>query len=529
MKVLERQSPTVAGDRKPPTVAGDRKPPTVAGDRKPQTQVVIDEARRRGRLRRTRAGLALVLLVGVGVAVAGVIGGGGPGARKALPARPRGPAAVDATAWHGHGSLAFVSRGRLEVVGNDGARSGVSGPVGGTDTNPSWSPGGEWLAYLNTGPGSGSSMPAPTLWLLHVGESTAREVTTAGIEQFAWSPAADVLAFTTFAGATSPGGLWTDVPGAAPTRLVAGPGIGDIAWTPRGTRLAFDDDLPVAESGTGHPVSSIDTVAATGGAAHLAYRQVGGTALRLAAWWPGGNGLLFWVDVGNSASLEATGLSLYGLATGSRAPVLVTSGLAGQEWVAPSPTGPDVAIVAGGDRTLWSPGRDVERCGFPSRVCQKVAIPAGSVGLAPEWTPSGGLIYTVAAAAAPDGLSGGYSSRSIAQQDATSRLYLLAPGAKAARLVVQAGAGVVAAQVGGTGGALLIVRRNGLWLASLSSSTPAVRIAHPLFSTAAPSGYYGEVDWPGTFAWSRGVGSSGGGGSAGAFGVSMSGPSPETP
>lgn len=57
----------------------------------------------------------------------------------------------------------------------------------------------------------------------------------------------------------------------------------------------------------------------------------------------------------------------------------------------------------------------------------------------------------------------------------------------------------------------------------------AVRIAHPLFSTDAPSGYYGEVDWPGMFAWSRGVGPSGGSGSAGAVGVSMSGPSPEMP
>ena len=32
------------------------------------------------------------------------------------------------------------------------------------------------------------------------------------------------------------------------------------------------------------------------------------------------------------------------------------------------------------------------------------------------------------------------------------------------------------------------------------------RIAGPLYSTSGPAGFYGEVDWSGTFAWSAATG-----------------------
>ena len=102
---------------------------------------------------------------------------------------PPGPLTVDGTAWQGHGDLAFVSEGQLEVLGNNGTLTAITGPTGGTDTNPSWSPGGRWLAFLSTGPPTGFSVPAPTLWVVQVGHSVAQEVTSSGIGQFAWSPA----------------------------------------------------------------------------------------------------------------------------------------------------------------------------------------------------------------------------------------------------------------------------------------------------------------------------------------------------
>src|SRR5580693_8195573 len=51
-----------------------------------------------------------------------------------------GPLAVDGSAWAGHGSLAFVSEGQLEVLSDAGTLAAITGPTGaGTDSNPSWS------------------------------------------------------------------------------------------------------------------------------------------------------------------------------------------------------------------------------------------------------------------------------------------------------------------------------------------------------------------------------------------------------
>lgn len=441
---------------------------------------------------------------------------------------PPGPLTVDGTAWQGHGDLAFVSEGQLEVLGNDGSLTTVTGPTGGTDTNPSWSPDGRWLAFLNTSTGS-----PPALWVIHLGKSVAQEVTTSGVDQFAWSPVSDLLAYTTRPNATTrSGGLWTDVPGAAPS-YVADVGsedeVTDFAWTPQGTRLAFDDNVPATETQSGHPMSSLRTVAAAGGVPQTVYQLTDDTALRLAGWWPGGGGLLFWIDPSYSASLAATGLDLYSLATGASVPVQIARGLAGQQWLAPSPSGSTLAVVAGGARTLWSLERDVERCDVASGACQKAPTPPGTVGLAPAWTPSGTLLYVSATASEPPGVVARFTSGTIAHQDATGELWNLAPRADRAQPLAQAGSGIVADQVGTTGEAVLVVRDDALWLFSLTSKTPAVQVATPLYSSIGPSGYYGQVDWSGTFAWSSGVGGSGGGGSAAAFTVSTEGPTPEMP
>lgn len=445
---------------------------------------------------------------------------------------PPGPLAVDPTAWRGHGDLAFVSEGQLEVLGNDSTLTAITGPPAGTDTNPQWSPDGRWLAFLNTGPGSEFVLPPPTLWVVHVGGSGAQQVSTSGIAQYAWSPVSDVLAYTTSTGnELTPASLWTDVPGAAPTYVAeVGPGPGDLAWTPDGTRLAFDDAVPVTRSPTGRPTSSLSTVALAGGTPQTAYQLTDGSSLRLAGWWPGGGGLLFWIDPDNSASLAETGLLLYGLAAGSSVPIQLARSLVGQQWLAPAPTGSTLAVVAGGGRTLWSPGRVVDRCDVPSGACQPAPIGQGTVGLAPAWTPSGGLLYAVSAASTGQGeLPDAYYPGSMAHQDATSALWYLAPGAVTAQPLTQAGNAVVADQVGATGDAMLVVRDDALWLTSLTSSSPATRIATPLYSSAGPSGYYAEVDWIGTFAWSGGIGRSGAGQSASPFYSSLAGPHPESP
>jgi hypothetical protein len=54
---------------------------------------------------------------------------------------------------------------------------------------------------------------------------------------------------------------------------------------------------------------------------------------------------------------------------------------------------------------------------------------------------------------------------------------------------------------------MLLVRDDALWLLQAGASTP-VHIAGPLLNSAAPSGYYGEMDWTALFAWSAAPGPS---------------------
>ncbi len=46
----------------------------------------------------------------------------------------------------------------------------------------------------------------------------------------------------------------------------------------------------------------------------------------------------------------------------------------------------------------------------------------------------------------------------------------------------------------------------GASMADTAAPSPGVRIAGALYSTSAPSGFYGEVDWVDTFAWSAATG-----------------------
>jgi 1,4-dihydroxy-2-naphthoyl-CoA hydrolase len=148
-----------------------------------------------------------------------------------------------------------------------------------------------------------------------------------------------------------------------------------------------------------------------------------------------------------------------------------------------------------------------------SKTNRPVAVPSGDESLASAFTASGTLLYATASASGPFGSGAGasadWSSGYMAEWDATNRLWALPPGGTATPLA-QAGNGALLAQPAASGDRLLVVHDDALWLTTLGSTSPAVWVAGPLYSSAAPSGYYGEVDWAGTFAWSAAGGSRGG-------------------
>jgi hypothetical protein len=424
----------------------------------------------------------------------------------APPARPPppGPLRVDPTAWAGHGDLAFVSAGRLEILTDSGRLLRVIGPPGaGTDSNPAWSADGSWLAFLHTAPAVGFSVPNPTLWVLQAGASVADEVSKQEVGMFAWSPTAPVLAFTVTAGlVTAPEDLFLDRPGSPPTALSVGlgEGVGSIAWSPGGTELAFDD-IVSGQSGAGTlRTSRIAVAPALGGAVVTAY-QTTGTGLRLAGWWPDGGGLLFWEDPDYSASIAADGLMLYSLPAGAARPIGLVQTLVGASWWMPGPND-TIAVVAGGGRSVWEPGRDVDLCSPVTASCRSASIPPHTVGLAPSWSSTGTLLFSVAAAVGPPGdLVGPWDPTTMARWDATNVLWAW-PASGSARPVRSVPTGAVLCVPADRSGAALVVARDDLWLVEPATSSRPTRVAGPLFSTIGPTGYYGEVDWAGTFAWS---------------------------
>jgi hypothetical protein len=443
-----------------------------------------------------------------------------------LQPAPSGRPEVDGPAWAGHGDLAFVSRGHLEILSNDGRLVRVSGPPDtGSDESPAWSVDGHWLAFLHTGPAVGYSVPAPTLWLVAAGSSVAKEIGNRSVGMFAWSPTAAVLAYTAAEGAPAvgPEAIFLVRPDGVPVPIPVGTGdgVGRIAWSPNGLELAFDDVSRQAVSPFG--MSRVGSVAIAGGRVVTDYQMSGG-GLTLAGWWPDGGGLLFWEDPQFSASIAADGLVLYSLPAGSSEPVPLATTLVGPFWWTSGPND-TIAIVSGGGRAIWQAGRDVERCPLRTGGCRSAPLPSGTVGLAPSWSDTGGLFYSVAPAPYPPGELSMGGPGFQARWDADNTLWLW-PAQGSPRRLTSAPAGVVSSAAAVRGPDLLAVSGDALWLVDPNGHQRPALVARPLFSTPDPRGYYGEVDWEGTFAWSAAAGPLSG---QVAGDAELGGPNPELP
>lgn len=303
--------------------------------------------------------------------------------------------------------------------------------------------------------------------------------------------------------------MWTDTPGQPPKLVddVGGARVGDVAWSPDGTQLAVDATVTGGGTPARRPVSSLDVVTSTGGPVTTRYRS-SSACLELAGWWPDGGGLLFWRDPGCSTSVAADGLALESLPAGSSTPATLATTLVGAAWWAPA-SGTTVAVVAGGGRSVWQAGRHVEVCQLATATCTGVPTAAATVSLAPSWTATGALDFAVASAVGPFGPDGtaDYSPAWMARWDATSRLWTEPPGGTPHPLA-GAGPGALLAVPAAAGTSTVLVRDDALWLLdpAARADTVAVAVAGPLFSVPAPSGYYGQVPWRGTFAWSEAAG-----------------------
>jgi dipeptidyl aminopeptidase/acylaminoacyl peptidase len=413
---------------------------------------------------------------------------------------PAGALTVDRTGWAGHGELAFVSRSRLYTLSASGHLAAVSGPPSsGYDSNPEWSPDGEWLAFFHTGPASGFDVRSPSLWLVAASSGVAHRVTARPIVEFHWSPTAETLAYLSGTRSASAGSLWQSHPGGTTSTLVA-TNVQWFLWSPSGRQVAVLHQT--WDRRASH--TSIEVVPADGGPGVTWWQTSSVECVTLASYDPTGRVIAAWADR-CSDSADGDPLELF---SDGRPPVTVGQSLIDMSSLAWSSDG-ELAVVSPGDRTIWANGKDIELCEVTPLACHRLAIPAGRVALGPAWTTSGTLYFVLASASGPFSANGNafYSPGWIERWQGSHAGWTLPEGAAAPRGSSPPLGNVLAYDAADRGGSLVFVRDDSLWLLSHPGIAP-IRVAGPLLASTAPSGYYGLVDWTALFSWSEANGPS---------------------
>ena len=443
-----------------------------------EAEALFREARLRTQRRRRRraaaAGIALALAtVAYAVASAGDV----------TPARsaPAGPV-VDRAAFTGHGTLAFVSLGRLYVL-HGGALAAVSRPGQGV-SNPQFSPDGRFLSY---DAGSG------TEYLARADGTGARPVGS-GVGTQTWLPDGDLTAGQS---------IWRVSAGETLTRVAALP-HGLVAWSPAGGRYVFfDGTMHKRSGGRIDSVARLDVAASLNGArttwytTHVSFTPkdgVQGNELDSAIVLPANRGILFRLDQDGSSSVAEDG---------SRSILLRAPGA--------KPTA--LAITVGFSVTLGAPGRfaltngfdryatltkNVEVCSAVAGRCSSVPAGRGQISFDPVFSPGGA---TLAYVQAPPTSQTDFEQRHVVAWYATHTLWTLAPGG-AGREIPGAG-GASTPTWSADGRTILYTANDALWIvpANGRSAPGADRRTACSAPRRWPASWF-QVDWQDQFAWS---------------------------
>jgi len=245
---------------------------------------------------------------------------------------------LNTAAFKNRGDLAFVWQGLLYVL------DGKTGEVrqltnSGKAQHPAWSHDGEWIAFISTNSPTGNSGQN---WLVRRDGEQAHQVQG---QSFSWSPTSDVLA------ASGTDGLWLVPVDGTPQLEVKG-SVSSPYWSPDGKSIAYSVMLPYDKNKPESRSEALYTLTLSTGQA-VKETTAPGAGIEIAAWWPNGKGLLYWVDPLHSASLAADGLGLMSLRFGDAQAKLLTTGLAYRDWLSVSPQG-QLLMVSGGGRMVWA-------------------------------------------------------------------------------------------------------------------------------------------------------------------------------
>lgn len=170
----------------------------------------------------------------------------------------------------------------------------------------------------------------------------------------------------------------------------------------------------------------------------------------------------------------------------------LTTTLGYPDWIARSPSGGRLLLVAGEGRTAWH-DKSLSVCNVMTAACHPLPTQRGHVALDPAWSPRGNRIAFVQAR--DRGNVGGFgSAQSLQAWVRTHTLWVASANGSRAHKLAAAGSGVYQPRWSHDGRHLLYVRDNAVWLIDANGGAP-VKVVGPFPGTPSLFGYYGHVDW----------------------------------
>ncbi len=420
---------------------------------------------------------------------------------------------------------ALAKQGDLVFVWNDllYLAEGASGSVralsdSGQALAPTWSPDGEWVAYIRVTENSSQSGP---LWLVRRDGSQAHEVQglprDLWVKDFVWSPTDNQLAVSVHGH-----GLWLVPTTGKPEQLDLAPWLYRAAWSPNGQYIAYNyclsGDTPRDDGD--HDVLCVIDIR---NRQRYDLVQTHDAGIRLLGWWPDGNGILYWEVPAHGGSIATDGVMIQSVpltytpgkgqpsivATGSeppgtplkradansKQPIALTGTLCYQDWTRFTRDG-KLLVVDGYGREAWA-NKQLALLDPRDGQQKKLANPKGRVALDPALSATDGRIAFVTA---PDqGPAWSPNDDEYKAWEAERTLHVRDQDGKLTTLT-QAGKGIIQPQWSADGKQISFVAQGAIWTVAADNQSPAQKIVE-LDQNADNFSLYGRVNYIPYFSW----------------------------